>query len=88
MAKSKKKTARRHAPKALPLPGPSLAPKLLEEAAQGWLQSSGAAAPSSRRDSNQADQRLNEALVQTLQDLRAEMAELRLRLDQLERKSG
>lgn len=88
MAKFKKKTVRRNAPKAVPLPGPSLAPKLLEEAAQGWLQSSGATAPSSRRDSSQADQRLTEALLQTLQELRDGMAELRLRLDRLERKSG
>lgn len=84
MAKSKKKSARRPAPKAPAFPVSSLAPQVLEEAAQGWLQSSGASAASSRSARPASDHRLAEALTETLQQLREELAELRSRLDRLE----
>lgn len=84
MAKSKKKSVRRPAPKAPPFPVPSLAPQILEEAAQGWLQSSGAPTVSSRPARSASDHRLAEALTETLQQLRGEIAELRSRLDRLE----
>jgi len=85
MAKAKKKSpVRRSDPKGPALPPPSLAPKVLEEAAQGWLQSSGAATPAHRPTRASFDHRLTEALAETLQHLRAELTELRARLDRLE----
>lgn len=85
MAKTKKKSARRPAPKAPAFPASSLAPQILEEAAQGWLQSSGAAPTLTQRSARPAaDLRLAEALTETLQQLRGEIAELRSRLDRLE----
>ena len=85
MAKSKKKSVRRPAPKAPAFPASSLAPQILEEAARGWLQSSGAApTPPHRPARSAADLRLAEALTETLQQLRGEIAELRSRLDRLE----
>ena len=78
---AKKKNSRRPAPKAPAFPAPTLAPRILEEAAQGWLQSS---APPPRPASRQADHRLTEALDGLLQELRGEIAELRARLDRLE----
>ena len=84
MARAKKKNLRRPAPKASALPVPTLAPRILEEAAQGWLQSSGSTPRSPRPDPNLADHRLTVALTETLQELRAEIAELRSRLDRLE----
>ncbi len=83
MAKSKKKSARRPSPKAPAFPVSSLAPQILEEAAQGWLQSSGA--PAANRPARPAsDHRLTEALTDTLRQLREEIADLRARLDRLE----
>jgi len=84
MAKSKKKNLRRPAPKAPAFPASSLAPQVLEQAAQGWLQSSGTPAPAHRPTRTVADHRLAEALTETLQQLRAEIADLRSRLDRLE----
>ena len=83
MAKPKKKSVRRPGPKGPAFPVSSLAPQILEQAAQGWLQSSGAtAAPRAPRPAS--DHRLTEALTETLQQLRGEMAELRARLDRVE----
>lgn len=84
MAKDKKKRAARPRDKAVALPSPSLAPRVLEEAAQGWLQSSGAAPRAPRPSSSQTDQRLTQALTETLQELRSEITELRARMDRLE----
>lgn len=84
MAKTKKKDGRRPAPKASAYPASSLAPQVLEQAAQGWLQSTGAASPAARPARTASDHRLAEALAGTLQELRAEIAELRSRLDRLE----
>lgn len=84
MAKSKKKNLRRPAPKAPAFPAPTLAPQILEEAAQGWLQSSGANAPAHRPTRPASGDRLAEVLTETLRELRAEIAELRARLDRLE----
>ena len=84
MAKAKKKIVRRPAPKAPAFPPSSLAPQILEQAAQGWLQSSGATAPAQRPTRPVSDDRLAEVLTETLKQLRAEIAELRARLDRLE----
>ena len=84
MAKAKRKTSGRPAPKASAFPAPSLAPRVLEQAAQGWLQSTGVSSPAPRPPRSPADHRLAEALTETLQQLRAEIAELRSRLDRLE----
>ena len=84
MAKAKKKTARRSTSKTRPFPVASLAPQILEEAAQGWLQSSGAPVPPSRTVRPASDHRLAEALHETLQRFREEIAELRSRLERLE----
>ena len=85
MAKAKKKSPTRPAQAQGHNPShPSLAPKVLEEAAQGWLQSLGTSAPATRPAPAVSDQRLAEALTQTLQQLRSEIAELRGRLDRME----
>lgn len=84
MAKAKKKPARRSALKAPVFPAPSLAPQILEQAAQGWLQSAGTSALAQRPSRPVSDHRLAEALTETLQQLREEIAELRSRLDRLE----
>lgn len=84
MAKSKKKSTRGPAPKPSSFPASTLAPQILEEAAQGWLQSSGATAQVVRPERSYADHQLAEALTETLRQLRAEIAELRHRLDRLE----
>lgn len=84
MAKPKKKPHRQPAAKGPALPAPSLAPQVLEQAARGWLQSSGAPAPSPRPAIRTGDHRLTTALTETLAELRSEIAELRSRLDRLE----
>ena len=84
MPKAKKKPVRPARPKAPAFPAASLAPQVLEQAAQGWLQSSGATAPAHRPTGPTSDDRLAEVLTETLRQLRAEIAELRTRLDRLE----
>ena len=84
MAKTKKKTRCRPAPKAPAFPTSSLAPQVLEQAAQGWLQSTGGTALAHRPIRPTSDDRLAEVLAETLRELRAEIAELRSRLDRLE----
>lgn len=84
MAKAKKKAVSRPVPKPSSYSTPNLAPQILEQAAQGWLQSSGATAPAHRPARTASDHRLAEALTETLQQLRTEIAELRSRLDRLE----
>lgn len=84
MAKPKKKNLRRPAPKASGYPAPSLAPQVLEQAAQGWLQSAGSASPPSRPARTASDHRLADAVTETLRELRQEIADLRSRIDRLE----
>ena len=85
MAKAKKKSpARPPGTKGLGSPAPALAPKVLEEAAQGWLQSFGTNPSSARPGPTATEERLAEALIQTLQQFRSEIAELRSRLDRIE----
>jgi hypothetical protein len=84
MPKAKKKPVRPARPKAPAFPAASLAPQVLEQAAQGWLQSSGATAPAHRPTRPTSDDRLAEVLTETLRQLRAEIAELRARIDRLE----
>ena len=84
MAKAKKKAAGRPLQKTAAYSAPSLAPQILEQAAQGWLQSSGATPLAPRTSPAQGDLRLAEALTETLRELRTEISELRSRLDRLE----
>lgn len=84
MAKTKRKSVHRPAPKAPTFPVSSLAPQVLEQAAQGWLKSTGAASPMPRAIRPASDHRLAEALGETLQELRAEISHLRARLERLE----
>ncbi len=84
MSKAKKKAAGRPSPKSSAYSTPTLAPQILEQAAQGWLQSSGASTPAPRATPTQGDRHLAEALTATLRELRAEIAELRTRIDRLE----
>jgi hypothetical protein len=84
MPKAKKKAAGRPPQKVSAYSTSSLAPQILEQAAQGWLQSTGIPSPTTRPTRTAADHRLAEALTETLQQLRAELAELRSRLDRLE----
>ena len=82
MPKAKKAPARpaRH-------PVPSLPPEVLEQAAQGWLQSHGiaATAPTEKRKEIAFSQ-LSESLDKVLQQLQAELNELRSRVARLESK--
>ena len=85
MAKPKKKSSdRRVGSKGLGSPAPGLAPKVLEEAAQGWLQSLGTNPLPVRPTPTATEERLADALIQTIQQLRSEIAELRARLDRME----
>jgi hypothetical protein len=84
MPKAKKAPARtdRH-------PVPSLPPEVLEQAAQGWLQSHGfaATAPTEKRKEIAFSQ-LSESLDKVLQQLQAELNELRARVARLESKKS
>ena len=84
MPKFKKKSVRPPAAKKSPYSAPSLAPQILEEAAQGWLQSSGSTPPPPRLAPPVSDHHLTEALAATLRELRSEISELRQRLHRLE----
>lgn len=88
MAKTKKRSAHRAASTARVFPAPTLAPQVLEQAAQGWLQSSGTAFKTPHPRSTQPDLRLAEALAECLQDLRTDLAEIRNRLERLEKRLG
>ena len=85
MAKAKKKDGRRPAPKASAYPASSLAPQVLEQAAQGWLGSSGAMIRPSPPEAERPDTRLTRTLDETLKSLRSEIQELRRRLELLEK---
>lgn len=86
MAKAKKKSLRRSSPKGTAFPATSLAPQVLEQAAQGWLESSGAMIRPAPPETERPDTRLTRTLDETLKSLRSEIQELRRRLDQLEKK--
>lgn len=88
MAKSKKSPARKTANRPAPRPPAplvhSLPPQILEEAAQGWLKSSGAVPAPTLKSGAQKTEALVECLDATLGSLRAEMTELRERVARLE----
>jgi len=90
MAKVKKSPVRKAAPRATarppaPLPN-SLPPQILEEAAQGWLKSSGAvpAVPPTAKSRELKPDALVDCLDSTLKHLRLELSELRERVARLE----
>lgn len=90
MAKAKKSPARKTAPprpSAAPLI-PSLPPEALEQAAQGWLKSSGAPSlPLPKNSWDGAAQQLTKSLGQTLHSLQTELHHLGERIRRLEEKS-
>ncbi len=88
MAKAKKPAAR-SAPRPIAKFVPSLPPEVLEQAAQGWLKSSGITA--SAAQPAELDQQfcgLTTSLAQALQGIRGELHDLRERIAHLEDKSG
>ena len=88
MAKAKKSPARKPSSRPAPLVN-SLPPQILEQAAQGWLKSTGTSDPAAsfpKTAQTKADS-LVECLDATLKNLRAEIAELRDRLARLEGRS-
>ena len=93
MAKSKKSPARKPAHRPAPRPPTplvnSLPPQILEEAAQGWLKSSGAPAPAPTpaKSREAKDLSLVECLDSTLKNLHADIANLRERIARLESRS-
>jgi hypothetical protein len=90
MSKSNKNSTRKPVNRAsVRPPAPlvnSLPAQILEEAAQGWLKSSGAATSPSSPIKSRAPKsdELVDCLDATLKDLRREMAELRERVARLE----
>lgn len=90
MARTKKAPTRKPAVRASTRPPAplvnSLPPQILEEAAQGWLKSSGSTAPSQlpSKSGQQKAEALVDCLDTTLKNLRAEMAELKDRVSRLE----
>jgi len=83
MPKSKKKAPARATPK----PAPSLPPEVLEQAAQGWLQSHGiSSTPSAPKQGETSFSQLSESLDKVLHLLRAELNDLRNRISRLESK--
>ncbi len=84
MPKAKKAPARpaRH-------PVPSLPPEVLEQAAQGWLQSHGiAATPPTENQKEIAFSQLSESLDKVLHQIKAELNQLRSRIARLESKKS
>ena len=90
MAKLKRNSSRKPTPRpAKQTPSPlvnSLPPQILEEAAQGWLKSSGAStpAPSPAKKRDLQTDPLVVCLDSTLHSLRLEIADLRERVNRLE----
>jgi hypothetical protein len=85
MPKSKKKTPARSTPKPLT----SLPPEVLEQAAQGWLQSHGISATSAApKQGEYSFTQLSESLDKVLHQLRAELNDLRNRISLLESKKS
>ena len=68
-------------------PIPSLPPEVLEQAAQGWLQSHGiAATPLTENRKEIAFSQLSESLDKVLHQIKAELNDLRSRVTRLESK--
>ncbi len=85
MPKAKKKALSR----PLVKPIPSLPPEVLEQAAQGWLQSHGiSSAPVTPKPSEPSFTQLSETLDKVLHQLRSELNELRSRISRLESKKS
>lgn|GEM_PF-1047939 len=85
MPKAKKSTPAR-APKK---PAPSLPPEVLEQAAQGWLQSHGiSSTPTTPKPNELSFTQLSESLEKVLHQLRAELNDLRTRIGRLESKKS
>ena len=85
MPKAKKSTPAR-APKK---PAPSLPPEVLEQAAQGWLQSHGiSSTPTTPKSNDLSFTQLSESLEKVLHQLRAELNDLRTRIARLESKKS
>jgi hypothetical protein len=83
MPKSKKKALARITPKLVP----SLPPEVLEQAAQGWLQSHGiSSTPAVPNQGEPSFSQLSESLDKVLHQLRAELNDLRNRISRLEAK--
>lgn len=85
MPKSKKKAPARVTPKL----APSLPPEVLEQAAQGWLQSHGiSSTPAAPKHSELTSTQLSESLDKVFHQLRAELNDLRTRISRLESKKS
>ena len=83
MAKAKKSPLRARKPIS------SLPPEILEQAAQGWLQSHGvSSSPSSPKETEPSFAHLTESLNQVLNEVRTELKDLRARLTRLESKKS
>jgi hypothetical protein len=84
MAKAKKSPLRPNKPIS------SLPPEILEQAAQGWLQSHGISSfsSSSPKETEPSFAHLTESLNQVLNELRTELNDLRARLARLESKKS
>ncbi|NBR70984.1 MAG: hypothetical protein EBQ51_06030 [Verrucomicrobia bacterium] len=80
MAKAKKSRLRPSKPI------PHLAPEILEQAAQGWLQSHGISSPSPTQEAATSFEHLADSVSQVLRGLRQELNDLRDRLTRLESK--
>jgi hypothetical protein len=85
MPKSKKKAPARATPK----PATSLPPEVLEQAAQGWLQSQGfSSTPAASKQGEPSFLQLSESLGKVLHQLRAELNDLHNRISRLESKKS
>ena len=83
MAKAKKSRLRPSKPI------PHLAPEILEQAAQGWLQSHGiSSTPTAPKQGELSFSQLSESLDKVLHQLRAELNDLRNRISRLESKKS
>jgi hypothetical protein len=83
MAKGKKKTPVRPVSR----PPLSLPTEVLEEAAQGWLQSHGVVSPQTSSPAlKESCQDLTEGLARVLQEMRRQLDELGERISRLEKK--
>jgi hypothetical protein len=82
MAKAKKKSPARPVSR----PPLSLPPEVLEEAAQGWLQSHGVVSPQSSPPAlKESFQDLTEGLAKVLHEIRRQLDELGERISRLEK---
>jgi hypothetical protein len=85
MLKSKKKSSTHKTAKLVT----SLPPEVLEQAAQGWLQSHGiSSTPAAPKQGEPSFSHLSESLDKVLHQLRAELNDLRNRISRLELKKS